>query len=290
MSVTILFLFLLPLFFIIPVLVGIYVYRDAKKRGMNAVLWLLISLLAPSLLGFIIYLLVRNNYSDLKCPNCDTRVEESFIVCPNCRTKLRPTCPSCSATVQTTWKVCPHCDETLSAYSGDVAAPVRSKDKTLWKILIAILIIPTVVIFLMIAAITAFSFNNGGYLYSSGLAAIPVEEYLKECDYREVVEDFIFSDNGTAYKVMQLNEDDLAPDQCKYLIYIPGARGYVDYTTELEAKHWFSDDYYLELDILCNNTGEELIFEFTYQTSECPDELFVLYNGRKADIHRAEYN
>ena len=43
---------------VIPVLIGVYVYRDASDRGMNAVLWTLVAVLAPSLIGFIIYLLV----------------------------------------------------------------------------------------------------------------------------------------------------------------------------------------------------------------------------------------
>ena len=50
---------------LLPLLIGVYVYRDAKRRGMNAALWTLIAILAPSLIGFIIYLLVRGNYSNL---------------------------------------------------------------------------------------------------------------------------------------------------------------------------------------------------------------------------------
>ncbi len=58
----------------IPVLIGVYVYQDAKRRGMNAVLWTLVAVIAPALVGFIIYLLVRNGYSDLECPRCGGRI------------------------------------------------------------------------------------------------------------------------------------------------------------------------------------------------------------------------
>ena len=54
----------------LPVLIGVYVYRDAKSRGMNAVLWTLIALLAPTLIGLLIYLLVRGSYSNLRCALC----------------------------------------------------------------------------------------------------------------------------------------------------------------------------------------------------------------------------
>ena len=34
---------------LLPLLIGVYVYRDAKRRGMNAALWTLIAILAPTL-------------------------------------------------------------------------------------------------------------------------------------------------------------------------------------------------------------------------------------------------
>ena len=66
------FLLVLSIGLIVPILIGVYVYRDANRRGMNALMWTLIALFAPSLIGFIIYLLVRSSYSDLECPKCGT--------------------------------------------------------------------------------------------------------------------------------------------------------------------------------------------------------------------------
>ena len=46
-------LLLLPLILVfvvlIPILVGVYVYRDAKARRMDAVLWTIIAVIAPGL-------------------------------------------------------------------------------------------------------------------------------------------------------------------------------------------------------------------------------------------------
>ena len=47
------------IFYIIAILIAIWVYKDAKKRDMNAAVWLLIVLLT-SCLGCIIYLVVRD--------------------------------------------------------------------------------------------------------------------------------------------------------------------------------------------------------------------------------------
>ena len=47
----------------IPLLIGILVYRDADKRvDCNPWLWALIAALAPSLVGLIIYLIIRGDY------------------------------------------------------------------------------------------------------------------------------------------------------------------------------------------------------------------------------------
>ena len=46
------------IWFIIWILVAIWVYKDAKSRGMSGVMWLLIVLLL-GLIGIIVYLVVR---------------------------------------------------------------------------------------------------------------------------------------------------------------------------------------------------------------------------------------
>jgi len=50
---------LVILFFVIGLLLAIWVYKDAKKRDMNAAVWLLI-VLVTGCIGCIIYLVVRD--------------------------------------------------------------------------------------------------------------------------------------------------------------------------------------------------------------------------------------
>ena len=110
------------IFVLLPILIGVYVYRDASRRGMNAVLWTLIAILAPSLIGFIIYLLVRGNYSNLKCPRCEATVSEQFVVCPKCgatyHTKFNPS---------TAGENCDKCGEALSIRKDDAPEVVKSR-------------------------------------------------------------------------------------------------------------------------------------------------------------------
>lgn len=53
------------IFWIIAILLCIWVYRDAESRGMSGALWLIIVLLG-SIIGFIIYLVVRKDKTENK--------------------------------------------------------------------------------------------------------------------------------------------------------------------------------------------------------------------------------
>jgi len=43
---------------VLSILLGVWVYRDAEKRGMSGVLWLLVVLIA-GIIGLVIYFVVR---------------------------------------------------------------------------------------------------------------------------------------------------------------------------------------------------------------------------------------
>jgi uncharacterized membrane protein YhaH (DUF805 family) len=53
-------LFIIGLF-VVWILLAVWVYRDAKKRGMEATLWLLLVLLT-GFIGLIVYLIVRREH------------------------------------------------------------------------------------------------------------------------------------------------------------------------------------------------------------------------------------
>jgi hypothetical protein len=93
-----------------------YVYRDAKRRSMNPVLWtLLVLILSPAYMciGLIIYLLVREPLP-YNCPQCASEVNARFNFCPNCKYNLRPACPQCQHEVSDNDKFCPFCAAELT--------------------------------------------------------------------------------------------------------------------------------------------------------------------------------
>jgi RNA polymerase subunit RPABC4/transcription elongation factor Spt4 len=96
-----------------------YVYRDAKRRGMNAALWTLLVLILSGgyfLIGLIIYLLVREPLP-YTCPQCAATVNARFNFCPSCKYNLHPACPQCQREVDDTDKFCPYCATELTPAS-----------------------------------------------------------------------------------------------------------------------------------------------------------------------------
>lgn len=59
-SILLLIFLIAALCIALPILVGVLVYRDAQRQAMDPpILWALVSALAPSFLGLIVYVVVR---------------------------------------------------------------------------------------------------------------------------------------------------------------------------------------------------------------------------------------
>ena len=208
----------------IPIMIGVYVYRDAKRRGMNAMAWTLIAVVAPALIGFIIYLLVRGNSPDLQCPQCAEPVTEQYVICPHCGAKLRPACPNCSFPVEADWKVCPKCATPLEDVEMPPVPPRRQRDRTLGKILIAIIVVPVALIALAVFGLTAFQSVTG----SSTMREVTFDEYDQEQEsetIREAVHEWldsleVRSDRAYALRYDYSNELG-AGQEHYYLFYVP---------------------------------------------------------------------
>jgi magnesium-transporting ATPase (P-type) len=116
----------MSLFMAVFIFMIAYVNRDAKRRGMNYVLWtLLVLILSPGwlIIGFITYFLMREPMP-YPCPQCATTVGARFNFCPNCKCNLQPSCPQCKREIAETDKFCPYCGNDLKVESGaEVAAP-----------------------------------------------------------------------------------------------------------------------------------------------------------------------
>ena len=98
----------------------VWVFRDAERRGMSGLLWALL-VLVGNLIGLLIYLIVRSGNlpgqlevkTSEPCANCGKNIAKKFVFCPYCGTRLKANCPSCEQPVSNDWRVCPQCGEKL---------------------------------------------------------------------------------------------------------------------------------------------------------------------------------
>jgi uncharacterized BrkB/YihY/UPF0761 family membrane protein len=83
--------------FIIGIVLAIWVYKDAEKRGSCGALWLIIVLIT-GIIGLIVWLVVRppiggkqqggaipSSTSDRRCPNCGRVIPMDANLCPYCK-------------------------------------------------------------------------------------------------------------------------------------------------------------------------------------------------------------
>lgn len=189
----------------IPILLGIFVYRDAKSRGMEPLLWTLIVVLAPSFLGLIIYLIVRKDNIIMKCPTCDGEVQEHFTTCPGCGQKLKAGCPNCGTALKPEWKICPQCGREITEVA-DFTPPVPNKGKSnkgLVGVIVSILLIPVIMILLIsLGAIGTFVINTAG----------AVEQTISSED---VLSDFTTATEVSLFNLMEADDVKILTDDNK---------------------------------------------------------------------------
>ncbi len=265
---------LIPVFvivLIIPILIGVYVYQDASRRGMNAVLWTLIAVFAPSLIGFIIYLLLRRNDSDLLCPGCGSAVKAQFAVCPNCGTKLRLSCPSCKVPVEVDWRVCPHCASPLPERQDDVQCPEPRRDAALGKILLAIIIIPLLAAGLLLAMSSLYAHGS-----SCSIRELTLAEYALEQENKTIcanVQAWLDGIDPQAERAYALRYDH-DRDEHFFLVYVPHAGG----DGSLAVRNGlFSDTLVLDLQSV-SGSGHLICLQ---NTSARDPRLSVRLDGRR---------
>jgi hypothetical protein len=99
-----------------------YVYADARRRGMNAVLWTLLAVFIPSAIGIILYFILRDPLA-VPCPSCGAPARKGHAFCASCGAAVRRACPQCRQPVEADWRNCPSCGASLAAGIQPAASP-----------------------------------------------------------------------------------------------------------------------------------------------------------------------
>lgn len=67
---------------------GIWTYRDAKARGLEAGLWTAIVVLVPNMIGLLLYFMLGRKHPKAACPACGGRTETGKAYCGDCGAAL----------------------------------------------------------------------------------------------------------------------------------------------------------------------------------------------------------
>ena len=282
----------LAIIIILPFVIGGYVYQDAKRRGMNAILWALISAAAPAMIGIIVYLLVRGSYSDLRCPQCDAPVREQYVVCPKCGAKLHAACSNCATPVEPDWKVCPKCTQPLPEIQIDVQLPVRAKDKSIWKVLAIVLIIPILLIVMLVFGLFIYLPSGGSVSCREATTQEYFEEMNREvdADIAEKVNDWLDDADITqasSYALRYEHKTDTGSDYY-FLVYVPSVGGKQVQSGIVKSSTIFGPTLTLNLS---SSSGEATLFNICSSADDAPN-LKVTIDGKKipCKVTTVDYN
>lgn len=105
----------------VPIALGVlllgYVWGDARRRGMNHVLWTLLALFIPYAVGIILYFVLRDPVP-VPCPSCATPARKGHAYCASCGAAVRAVCPHCRQPVEAGWRNCASCGHALAQSAG----------------------------------------------------------------------------------------------------------------------------------------------------------------------------
>ena len=211
----------------IPIIIGVYVYRDAKNRSMPPALWTVIAVLAPGFIGFIIYLIVRSDYPAMHCPKCGGGIRDEFIVCPHCGAELKARCKNCGFPLESGWKRCPQCAAAAENEAAVSGANGRS-DRGLKTVLLLVIIIPVAICLLLIVGLLAYNFTSSAssMTLNDNIPQAQVEthselvEWMERCD-----------ENGPGvYVLRNISTGNSGEVSTEYLLYRNGG-SYMSYSS-----------------------------------------------------------
>ena len=190
-NLTIIMLIAFALILALPIIIGCYVYKDAKKRNMDAGLWTVVAILVPGLIGLIIYLIVRGNSSNVICPVCEKESSNNYVVCPHCGNPLKACCTNCKNVIDPSWKLCPQCGTEIKQEDfSQVKIPRVRKDKGIRALVIVLIALPLCALICGIIGINLYSIGSGSYGLTQGFhmdanseeISPEVKAWINECD------------------------------------------------------------------------------------------------------------
>ncbi len=87
-NMSMLLIWVIAIVMISTLIIAVWVYKDAKQRGLNGVLWALLVLVIGNFGGLILYLLVGRTQNNVICNNCNSKTSGNGGFCSMCGEKI----------------------------------------------------------------------------------------------------------------------------------------------------------------------------------------------------------
>ncbi len=87
-NMSMLLIWVIAIVMISTLIIAVWVYKDAKQRGLNGVLWALLVLVIGNFGGLILYLLVGRTQNNVVCNNCNSKTSGNGGFCSMCGEKI----------------------------------------------------------------------------------------------------------------------------------------------------------------------------------------------------------
>lgn len=161
--------------------------------------------------------------------------------------------------------------------------PVRPKDKTLWKILAAIIIIP--VVLLLVLGLSFSAVSGGG---SSSLREVSFDEYYADQELPERTKEYVQNwlegieprtNHVYALRYTHRFDPESKSKDYYYLIYVPGG-GDVDRRGFGHSTGLFSTAFKLELE---GTSGQDGLYCAMTTSKKAAPQLRVTLNGKRLE-------
>lgn len=82
-------LIILSMVLLSRIFIAIWVYKDAKSRGINPLLWTILVLVYSGALVFLMYFLVIRKERNITCENCSYVQSEKLLYCGRCGSEIK---------------------------------------------------------------------------------------------------------------------------------------------------------------------------------------------------------
>ena len=269
------------LFLGIPLLIGVYVYRDARAREMPAALWAVVAALCPAFIGLVVYLLARTGRSALRCPGCGGPVRESFALCPRCGAPLKDRCQKCGFALERDWTVCPSCGQPIPEEGRQAVPPVRRGDRGLTWMLAVVIAIPVLLLAVVLLSLVSFQGVAGGGTSMMGVDAISASDLREGSAVAQWVAQCDAAGEDGIYALASVYQDGDTAVSCCWL-YLKNVDGLVNHYSQREGG--LLSDSALVVDLTPDATAPPAYLVYVEaRGSESVDGVLVTMEGETLD-------